>query len=364
MIRARGNEHADGPWAGDELSIERDQSAGAISMSADLCYSLVVPVYNEAEVLPLLFERLDALLDQMDAPAEVVLVDDGSHDASPMLLQSKARADGRYRIVSLSRNFGHQIAITAGIDHARGKAVIVMDADLQDPPEVVHQMIAQWQAGFAVVSARREKREGESLFKRWTAHVFYRVLRRMTSVDIEQDVGDFKLLDRKVVDAFRNMREQDRFVRGMINWLGFKQTSVGFVRAERAAGRTKYPLLKMMRLATNGIIGFSDMPLRIALWFGALVSALAIFYGLWVTVSWFFSSRVVEGWTSTVVILSFLGGVNLMMLGVVGLYVGRIYEQVKNRPLYVVDTADDGAPGDVGSGEDRGDSNVPQATEH
>ncbi len=286
-------------------------------MSADICYSLVVPVYNEADVLPLLFERLDALLDQMDAPAEVVLVNDGSHDASLMLLQRKAQEDERYWIVSLSRNFGHQIAITAGIDHARGKAVIVMDADLQDPPEVVQQMIAQWKAGFAVVSAKRKKREGESLFKRWTAHVFYRVLRRMTSVDIEEDVGDFKLLDRKVVDAFRNMREQDRFVRGMISWLGFKQTSVSYVRDELAAGRTKYTLIKMMRLATDGIIGFSDIPLRFALWFGALVSAVAIFYGLFVIAGWFFSSRLVEGWTSTVVILSFLGGVNLMMFGVV-----------------------------------------------
>jgi glycosyltransferase involved in cell wall biosynthesis len=309
-------------------------------MSLDICYSLVVPVYNEVEVLPLLFERLDVLLDQMDEPAEVVLVNDGSRDHSLMLLQRKAREDARYRVVNLSRNFGHQIAITAGIDAARGRAVIVMDADLQDPPEVVHQMIAQWKAGFAVVSAKREKREGESLFKRWSAHLFYRLLRWMTSVDIEQDVGDFKLLDRKVVEAFRSMREQDRFVRGMISWLGFKQTSVSFVRAERAAGSTKYPLLKMMRLAANGIVGFSDIPLRIALWLGALVSAMAIFYGLWVTMGWFFNSRVVQGWTSTVVILSFLGGANLMMFGVVGLYVGRIYEQVKNRPLYVVDAAD------------------------
>lgn len=324
-------------------------------MSTDICYSLVVPVYNEADVLPLLFERLDTLLDQMDAPAEVVLVNDGSHDASPMLLQRKTQADERYRIVSLSRNFGHQIAITAGIDHARGKAVIVMDADLQDPPELVHQMIAQWKAGFAVVSAKRERREGESLFKRCTGYLFYRVLRRMTSVDIEQDVGDFKLLDRTVVEAFRKMREQDRFVRGMITWIGFKQTTVSFVRPKRAAGVSKYPVLKLMRLAANGIIGFSDVPLRVALWFGALVSAVAIFYGLFVIAGWFFVSRPVQGWTSTVVILSFLGGVNLMMFGVVGLYVGRIYEQVKNRPLYVVDKADGGKQSDVGSGESADD---------
>ena len=332
-------------------------------MSQDVCYSLVVPVYNEAEVLPLLFERLDVLLDQMDEPAEVVLVNDGSRDPSLMLLQRKARQDPRFRVVNLSRNFGHQIAITAGIDTARGRAVIVMDADLQDPPELVHQMIGQWKAGFAVVSAKREKREGESLFKRWTAHLFYRLLSRMTSVDIERDVGDFKLLDRKVVEAFRGMREQDRFVRGMISWLGFKQTSVNFVRAERAAGRTKYPIFKMMRLAANGIVGFSDIPLRVALWFGALVSIMAIFYGLWVIAGWFFDSRLVQGWTSTVVILSFLGGVNLMMFGVVGLYVGRIYEQVKNRPLYIVDTADSEGAANVASGSGTEEPEMSPASE-
>lgn len=197
-------------------------------------------------------------------------------------------------------------------------------------------MIAEWKAGYDVVSARRERREGESLFKRLSAHLFYRFLRRMTTVEIEQDVGDFKLLDRKVVAALRRMREQDRFVRGMVSWLGFRQTSIGFVRRGRFAGTTKYPFLKMVRLATHGVLGFSDVPLRMALWFGAMVSILAILYGMFVIVGWFFNPDLVQGWTSTVVILSFLGGINLMMIGVVGLYVGRIHEEVKQRPLYVV----------------------------
>jgi len=313
-------------------------------MPRAICYSLVIPVYDECEVLPLLFERLDELLAGFDEPAEIVLVNDGSRDNSLNLLRAKARDDARYRVVNLSRNFGHQIAITAGIDQAAGDAVIVMDADLQDPPEVVLEMIGKWRQGFDVVGAKRQQRRGESWFKRTTARMFYRLMRRMTTVSINDEVGDFRLMDRKVVEAFRAMREQDRYVRGMIGWLGFSQTTVPFVREARAAGETKYPLSKMLRLAANGIIGFSDLPLRIALWFGALVSVLAFVYGLIVIAGWIFDRGAVPGWTSTVVILSFLGGVNLMMIGVVGLYVGRIYGQVKNRPLYVLDPEDDGAP--------------------
>ena len=302
-------------------------------------YSLVLPIYNEAEVLPLLFNRLDALLAVMDGETEVVLVNDGSRDSSLKQMREKAKADKRYRIYNLSRNFGHQIAITAGMDAAQGEAVVVMDADLQDPPEVVLQMIAKWKEGFSVVSAKRVEREGESVFKRATAAIFYRVLQRMSPVQFEMDVGDFRLLDRAVIDAFKTMREQDRFVRGMISWLGFEQTTVEFVRAERAAGETKYPLFKMLKLAADGILGFSDVPLRAALWVGTLVSVLAVFYGLFVIGGWFFSGEAVAGWTSTVVTLAFLGGINLMMTGIVGLYVGRIHNQVKNRPLYVLDAA-------------------------
>lgn len=313
-------------------------------MTQAVRYSFVIPVFNEREVLPLLFDRLDAMQQKLDGPAEFVMIDDGSKDGSLQILQVKAKADPSYRVLKLSRNFGHQVAITAGIDQAKGDAVIVIDADLQDPPEVSFQLIEKWKEGFAVVAAKRESRAGESAFKLATAKMFYRILAKLTPVQIEHDVGDFRLMDRKVVDAFKSMRERDRFVRGMISWLGYEQTTVSYSRAERAAGTTKYPLSKMIRLATNGIIGFSDIPLRAALWFGATVSLLAILYGLYVTAGWFFNDDLVQGWASTIVILSLLGGVNLMMIGIAGLYIGRIYEQVKNRPLYLLDDADAAPP--------------------
>lgn len=310
-------------------------------------YSFVIPVFNERAVLPQLFERMDALLDRLDGPAEVLLVDDGSRDGSVDVVRVKCAADARFRLIRLSRNFGHQIAITAGIDRAAGDAVIVMDADLQDPPEVSLDLIGKWREGYEVVSARRVVRDGETAFKRWTAHLFYRVLEALTPVRIEKDVGDFRLMDRKFVEAFRQMRERDRFVRGMVSWVGFRQTTVTFHRAARAAGETKYPLSRMLRLAANGILGFSDIPLRIALWFGTLVSVLAMAFGIWVFAGWALNATLVPGWASTMIILTFLGGVNLMMIGIAGLYVGRIYEQVKNRPLYIVD--EDGPPAPTGT---------------
>ncbi|MGE5535006.1 MAG: glycosyltransferase family 2 protein, partial [Acidobacteriota bacterium] len=243
---------------------------------AHIGYSIVVPVYNEEAVLPVLLHRLDQLLDRLDAPAEVIFVDDGSTDCTPIVLQALVRRDERYNYIALSRNFGHQVAITAGMDAARGDAVIVMDADLQDPPEVVDQMIAKWKEGYEVVYARRLSRAGESKLKRLTAHLFYRIIGRISSVKIPADVGDFRLIDRKVLTAFQQMPEQDRFVRGMISWLGFRQTEVTFHRLERAAGETKYPLWKMMRLALNAALGFSDAPLRLAVWCGLCVSTFAL----------------------------------------------------------------------------------------
>jgi dolichol-phosphate mannosyltransferase len=253
------------------------------------------------------------------------------------VLQALARRDPRFRYLGLSRNFGHQIAITAGMDAAQGNAIIVMDADLQDPPEVVEQMIAKWAEGYDVVYARRLSRAGESRFKRGTAHLFYRLLGMITSVGIPADVGDFRLIDRKVLDALRQMPEQDRFVRGMIAWLGFRQTEVAFHRLERAAGETKYPLFKMARLALNAALGFSDAPLRLAIWCGLAVSGLAVLYGVWVLLLWLSNdSHLVAGWSSTIVIVSLLCGMNMLMTGIVGLYVGRIHAEAKRRPLYVV----------------------------
>ena len=308
-----------------------------ISLAAPIRYSFVVPIFNEEAVLPLFVRRIDLLTAGLDGPAEVIFVDDGSTDGSAALLASLTAQNPACRSIGLSRNFGHQIAISAGMDVARGQAIIVMDADLQDPPEIVTQMIARWQAGYQVVYAKRLSRASESWFKRVTAHVFYKWLGRLTQVDIPRDVGDFRLIDRKVLDAFKAMPEQDRFVRGMFAWLGFRQTAVEFHRPARAAGETKYPLFKMMRLALNGIIGFSDAPLRLAIWVGMVVSALAFAYGLYVIAMWSAQSPLVSGWSSTIVIISFLCGINMLMTGIIGLYIGRIYNEVKRRPLYVVD---------------------------
>lgn len=304
-----------------------------------ISYSIIIPVFNEEAVLPVLLRRLDLLLARLDGPAEAIFVDDGSSDTGPIVLQALARRDARFRFVGLSRNFGHQVAITAGMDAAQGDAVIVMDADLQDPPEVVEEMIAKWKEGNEVVYARRLSRAGESRFKRFTAHLFYRLLGRMSSVGIPADVGDFRLIDRKVLEALRQMPEQDRFVRGMIAWLGFKQTEVTFHRLERVAGETKYPLWKMARLAVNAALGFSDAPLRLAIWCGLAVSGLALLYGFYVLALWMANdTHLVAGWSSTIIIVSLLCGINMLMTGIVGLYVGRIHAEVKRRPLYVVST--------------------------
>ena len=300
-------------------------------------YSLVIPIYNEEAVLPILLRRLDALLDRLDAPAEAIFVDDGSKDTSSIVCEAKARADKRYRYIKLSRNFGHQIAITTGMDRASGDAVIVMDADLQDPPEVVIDMVAKWKEGFDVVYAERVSREGESRFKTMTADLFYRLIGRLSKVEIPRNVGDFRLVDRKVLDCFRAMPERDRFVRGMFAWLGFSQAVVKFHRPPRAAGETKYPLVKMMRLAVNGVVSFSDAPLRLALWGGMAVSVLAMLYGCWVIAMWATQANFIRGWSSSIVVTAFLCGVNMMMTGIMGLYVGRIYAEVKGRPLYVID---------------------------
>lgn len=307
------------------------------ALDDDVRYSIVIPIYNEEAVLLILLKRLDALLDDgLDGPAEVIFVDDGSSDCSSIVLEAKAKADRRYRYLGLTRNFGHQIAITAGMDASAGAAIIVMDADLQDPPEIIGQMIERWKEGFDIVYARRLSREGESAFKRWTAGAFYKLLGKLASIEIPNDVGDFRLIDRKVLEAFRTMPERDRFVRGMFAWLGFRQTEVGFHRPQRAAGKTKYPFWKMLRLALAGFLGFSDVPLRLAIWFGLIVSGLAGLYGLYAIGLGLFSNSVVTGWASTIVVVSFLCGVNMLMTGIVGLYIGRIHAEVKRRPLYVV----------------------------
>ena len=297
--------------------------------------SLVIPIYNEEEVLPTLDQRLKTLLGRLGMDAEVIFVDDGSKDRSLSYLRDLAGRDGRYRIISFSRNFGHQRAISAGMDKSRGHAVVVMDADLQDPPEVIQEMIGKWREGYDVVYGRRRSRKGESFFKLVTAKLFYRLFAALIPIEVPLDTGDFRLMSRRVVTAMRSLRESHRFVRGLVAWVGFKQTAVEYDRSARVAGETKYPLRKMIAFALDGIASFSIQPLRFATYVGALVGIASVLYGL-VAIASYLMGATVQGWTTTVVLVSFLFSVQFFMIGVLGEYVGRIYEQVKKRPLYVV----------------------------
>ena len=299
-------------------------------------YSIVVPVYNEEETLPELGRRLATLLERLDGHSEVILVDDGSTDGSAELIADLCARDPRFKSVELSRNFGHQIAITAGLDFASGDAVAVMDADLQDPPEVLLEMAERWREGFQIVYAIRGERVGESAFKRVTARAFYRLFRRLAPLDAPVDVGDFRLVDRRALDAFRAMRENNRYVRGMFGWIGFSHTGVHYPRPQRFAGTTKYPLRKMLKFATDGIVSFSNAPLRLALTVGFVVSGASFVFGLAAMVAKLAGLYAVPGLASIAVVLSFLGGIQLIVLGVMGEYIARIYDEVKDRPLYVI----------------------------
>jgi dolichol-phosphate mannosyltransferase len=300
-------------------------------------------MYNEEAMLPRLFARLDDLMDRIGERTEIILVDDGSRDASAEIVAERTRLDPRYRYIGLSRNFGQQIAITAGMERAHGAAIIVMDADLQDPPETALELIAKWREGFEIVHARRRSRAGEAPMKKLTAAAYYRILRFLSDVDIPADVGDFRLIDRRVADTFRSMPERDRYVRGMFGWMGYRQTIVEFDRDERAEGATKYSWGRMIRLAVDGLISFSDVPLRLALWVGAAVSLGALLYGAYVIAMAVMHVKLVSGWASLAVLISLLSGINLLMTGIVGVYVGRTHREVKQRPLYIV-ARDTGEP--------------------
>jgi dolichol-phosphate mannosyltransferase len=299
-------------------------------------YSIVIPVHNEQEVLPLLCERLVDLMGRLDGDAEVVFVDDGSTDASYPLLEAKRRVDDRFKIVHLARNFGHQIAITAGMDLASGRAVVVMDADLQDPPEVVLEMAEKWRQGYEIVYGLRTDRSTDSWFKRTSAKLFYRLLSRLSDVDIPAEVGDFRLVDRRAIEAFKAMREGSRYVRGMFAWMGFKQIGVPYARQERPAGTTKYPIRKMVRLAADGVVGFSRAPLRLVLQGGLLVAAGSVVFAVAAVGLHLSGLYLVPGWASVAVAVTFLGGVQLAVMGMIGQYLGRTYEEALGRPLYVV----------------------------
>jgi len=301
-----------------------------------ITYSIIAPIFNEKENLPELHRRITEVLDSTNEPWELILVDDGSSDGSTDIIRELAKKDSHIRPVIFARNFGHQVAVTAGLDYSRGEAVVIIDADLQDPPELILEMAKKWKEGNEVVFAVRAEREGESWFKLWTASLFYRIIYRITDVKIPLDTGDFRLMDRKVVHVMNQMRERHRFLRGMSAWVGFKQVGVEYKRAARVAGETKYPFRKMFRLAINAVTGFSYFPLQVATYFGfgsAGIAILAIPVVVYLRVT---GSQAFFGQASTLIAVLFLGGVQLISLGVLGEYIGRLYDEAKGRPLYIV----------------------------
>ncbi len=301
-----------------------------------ITYSIVAPIYNEIDNLAELYRRAKEVMDSTREPWELILVDDGSTDGSTEKIRELAQADSRVRPVIFARNFGHQIAITAGWDYARGDAIVIIDADLQDPPEVILELAKKWKEGYEVVYAVRAEREGESWFKKFTASMFYRIIYRITDVKIPVDTGDFRLMDRKVVDVLKQMPERHRFPRGMSAWVGFKQIGVGYKRAARHAGVTKYPFRKMLKLALNAITSFSYFPLQVATFFGFVSAGIAILAIPVVIYLRMEGSPQFTGQATTLIAVLFLGGVQLISLGILGEYIGRLYDEAKGRPLYIV----------------------------
>jgi dolichol-phosphate mannosyltransferase len=301
-----------------------------------ITYSIIAPIYNERENLPELHRRVKEVMDSTRESWELILVDDGSTDSSTDIIRALAEKDKHIRPVIFARNFGHQVAVTAGLDYSRGDAVVIIDADLQDPPELILEMAKKWKEGYEVVYAVRAEREGESWFKLWTASLFYRLIYRITDVKIPLDTGDFRLMDRKVVNVMNNMRERHRFLRGMSAWVGFKQIGVEYKRAARKAGETKYPFRKMFRLAINAITSFSYFPLQVATFFGFASAGVAIIAIPVVAALRLAGSHSFEGQTTTLISVLFLGGVQLICVGILGEYIGRLYDEAKGRPLYIV----------------------------
>jgi glycosyltransferase involved in cell wall biosynthesis len=306
---------------------------------AKIHYSIVAPCYNEEGNIRELYHRIREVMDQTGESWELVLINDGSRDRTPELMRELHELDPRVHYLDFARNFGHQIAVTAGMDYAQGEAIILIDSDLQDPPELILEMIEKWKEGFKVVYAIRSERKGETWFKLFTAKLFYRLIYRITDVDIPLDTGDFRLMDRQVVDTMKRMRERHRFIRGMTSWVGFKQTGVYYVRQERFAGETGYPLRKMLKFASDAITGFSYFPLQLATYMGFIVAALSGVGMIGVILARLIGQQAFLGQATTLVMVLFLGGIQLISLGIIGEYLGRIYDEVKDRPLYVVNQA-------------------------
>lgn len=301
-----------------------------------MTYSVIIPVFNEEANIRLLYGRMKEVMESLSPDFELLFVNDGSRDQTLSLIKELTLSDQRVRFIDLSRNFGHQIAVSAGLDSCTGERVIIIDADLQDPPELIPSMAARMDEGFQVVYARRKKRRGESVAKLWTARIFYRILANIASISIPLDTGDFRIMERRVVDVLRSMPEQNKFLRGQISWIGFRQTFVEYERPERQGGKTGYTYAKMFRFALDGITSFSDAPLRLASWMGFVVSGFAFIALLYALYGKFISHDSEPGWASLIVSVLFLGGIQLISLGFIGEYLSRISSNVRQRPLYVV----------------------------
>lgn len=300
--------------------------------------SIIVPIFNENKIIPELYERLKNAVLQISEDYELIFVNDGSKDNSLIELLKLTKQDSRVFFINFSRNFGHQIAVTAGLDKCRGDAVAIIDGDLQDPPELIPEMYRKYKEGYDVVYAQRAERKGESWFKKISAKAFYRILRKSTSIDIPLDTGDFRLIDKKVVEYLRKMPEQNKFLRGQIAWLGFKQTRVLFNRDKRKYGTTGYPLSKMIRFAMDGITGFSDKPLSMVTQLGFIFSGLAFLIVIYALFSYFVLDRTITGWASLIISSMFLGGIQLISIGIIGAYLSRINKNILNRPLYIIES--------------------------
>jgi polyisoprenyl-phosphate glycosyltransferase len=299
-------------------------------------HSIVIPVFNESSGIEQLFNRIKRVIDAIKDPCEVVLVNDGSSDGSPEILDAIHKRDPRFKVIHFSRNFGHQAAITAGLQYASGSTVTVIDADLQDPPELIPTFIAKWREGFDVIYGVRRTRAGETRLKLWTAKLFYRLVRSITQLDMPVDAGDFRLIDRKVVRAFLSLPERHRYVRGLVSWVGFKQCGVQYDRAVRFAGETHYPFHKMLKLAFDGVSSFSILPLRLATWLGFFAGVTAFGVAVWALYLRLMTTQAIPGWTSMMLVILFLGGAQLVALGILGEYLGRMFDEVRQRPIYLV----------------------------
>lgn len=297
--------------------------------------SIVIPIYNEQENIQLLYTRVKGVLDKMNVSYELIFINDGSKDLSLSLIENLAAKDERVKYIDFSRNFGHQIAVTAGLDHTSGDRVVIIDADLQDPPELIPEMYAKMDENYQVVYARRRSRKGESFLKKITAKLFYRTLSSITAIDIPLDTGDFRILDRKVVDVLKCMPEQQKFLRGQISWIGFNQTYIEYDRDERHGGKTGYTYKKMFRFAIDGITSFSNMPLKVASLMGFVVSGIAFAIMLYALYIRFFHNDYVQGWTSMILSVMFIGGIQLVCVGIIGEYISRISTNIRQRPLYI-----------------------------